>query len=140
MEIKVVKDIEPIQGECLVSQLNSTPQLSSDLDSIPRWIDEKQISVIVPFRKSSVLCQVDNEARISLEKSYSNCIVEASRNKLKSILFHPLGLDLYWDSVQSSAAARKAILETSELVADDFLVIFSVDEEDFEIWDGVMRF
>ena len=58
----------------------------------------------------------------------------------KSIGFRRLGVDLYWEPVQSSSAARKAVLKILNDVPDDFRVVFLAEGDDFEIWDGVMRF
>lgn len=142
MQIKVVSKSDELDCECIVVQSNKTPLPPSDFDSCPEFLSKNEISVIVPFRASSIVCQINYDQRKKLEDCYSNCILLANKHNFKSIMFPSLGTeDLYWDSVQSAAAARKALLSLFSDLPDEFMVVFYIkDDEDFEIWDGVMRF
>lgn len=142
MQVKVVKKSDESDCECVVIQSNKTPLPPSDSDSWAEFSRGNDISVIVPFRASSVVCQVNYDQRKKLEDCYSNCISLANKHNFKSIMFPSLGTeDLYWDPVQSAAAARGALLSQFANLPDEFTVVFCIDdEEDFEIWDGVMRF
>ena len=140
MQVKVIKKSEKTACQCEVIQLNEVPQPASDLEAIPKWIEEG-ISVLVPTRFSSVTCQIDENSRIRLEACYGNSILFAFKEGFDSIQIPDLGVEnLYWDSVESAGAARNAIVKVFDSVPEDFLVVFSVPEDEFEIWDGVMTF
>ncbi|MCK9434386.1 MAG: hypothetical protein M0R32_06070 [Candidatus Cloacimonetes bacterium] len=140
MQVSVIKDQKDSNCQCSVIQLNEVPSEPSDLEAIPRWRDGV-ISILVPTKFPSVTCQVDENARIRLENCYVNSISFASDEGFESVKIPMLGVDnLYWDSVQSAGAARKAIVALADSLSDDFLVEFFVSEEDFEIWDDVMKF
>lgn len=140
MQIKVIKNSEESSCQCKVVQLNQVPQPPSDLEAIPKF-GGKDILLLVPTRFSSVTCQTDENARTRLEACYGNSILFAAEEGFDSVEIPDLGVEnLYWDSVQSAGAARKAIVSVVDLIPDSFLIVFSVPEEDFEIWDEVMKF
>lgn len=141
MEVRVVKKLEDNICECIAVQKNEWPCPPSDFDGIPQLTNGNILSVIVPFKISSASCQVDYEQRLKLEDCYFNSIVSASSYGLKSVCIPSFGVGgLYWDSIQSSSAARCAISKVVNYVEDDFKVFFLTKEEDFEIWDEVMKF
>ena len=142
MQVKVVNKPDELDCECIVVQSNKAPLPPSDSDSCAELINENEISVVVPFRTSSAVCQVNYDQRKKLEECYYNCILLSNKHNFKSIMFPSLGTeDLYWDPVQSASAAREAMLSLFSDLPDEFMVVFYIeDEEDFEIWNGVMRF
>lgn len=141
MQVKISKKSDLIDCECRVIQANTMPSPVSESTAKPDWIESKTIAVIVPTRMSSVVCQVDHDARMLLEACYANCMIAASSLGFKSVTFPQLGVqDLYWDPVQSAAAARVAMTEVFDNIDEDFKVVFEIEDEDFEIWDGVMDF
>ena len=137
MEVKVIKNNEDLDCECVVRQKNSSPLPVYDLTPA---FKNGVLYISVPFRMSSVTCQVDSETRDKLENCYFNCIKTANEMGFKSIGFPQLGVDLYWEPVQSASAARVSVLKILNDIPDDFRVVFWAEGDDFEIWDGVMRF
>ena len=140
MQVTVIKNSEEYFCQCEVVQLNEVPQPPSDLEAVPKW-GEEGILILVPTRFSSVTCQIDENARMRLEACYENSISFAFKEGFDCVKLPDLGVEnLYWDAVQSAGAARKALVSLINFLPDSFLVVFSVPEEDFEIWDEVMKF
>ena len=140
MRVRVQKENEKHNCHCVVKQKNKIP-IENNGEHLPVFsFDRRTIFVTVPMKTASVTHQTSLASRVLLENCYKHPIILCASSGFDSISIPQLGVDLYWDVVQSASAARKAILDAFEEVPEDYEVVFCVPNEDYEIWDETMRF
>jgi len=135
VQVKITSNKKKINYDIKVVQKNKNPikfkpfcEYSSRLNII---------LVSVPSCESNVLSQINNWK--DLTNSYSSAINKAVKLNKKIVLMPELGEGLLWKDCLIVKAAREA-LEKIDKCADDFTVVFCVNEQRYRLWDEMMVF